>query len=47
MDSGIIVVVGIVALIFIFIIYMLEHRSGKLNNIKSRKVGDGQYGTAC
>ena len=46
MDSGIIVVVGIVALIFIFIIYMLEHRSGKLNNIKSRKVGDGQYGTA-
>ena len=43
--SGILILTAIIGVI-ILIIYIATSRGGNLNNIKSKKVGDGQYGTA-
>lgn len=46
MNSSATVIIGVVALIVIFLFYLVDKKAGKLNNIKSRPVGDGQYGVA-
>ena len=43
--SGILILTAIIGVI-ILIIYIATSRGGNLNNIKSKKVGDGLYGTA-
>ncbi len=45
MNTGIFIAVGIIFAI-ILIIYLVAGKGGTLNNIKSKTVGDGQYGTA-
>ena len=45
MNPGIFVAVGIIFAI-ILIVYLIAGKGGSLDNIKSRPVGDGQFGTA-